>query len=686
MFTGRVLQNDTSSSNRIQGNDMFKRLLTFRISRQHRLLFAFLPLMISMQGRADDATLAGEFIIEPPTLISLGFEWYIEGDDNRNAQVTLAYRETGERNWRDGLPLVRVHNERSVFDKTLDYTAPNMFAGSIFYLEPGTEYEARFTLTDPDGVTGRAERIVTVTTRAEPQAFSGGRVLHVYPLDHTGPEEQPAFHGLLQAYYMAGLGGDWSRASAARVRAGDTILVHAGVYKEFNRRSYTHEIDSGYTTCCGTTWDGTYYLTADGTEDMPITIKAAGDGEVVFDGGGNNVLFNMMGGDWHLFEGITFRNTNIVFEAGMKNITGSEGLMVKRSRFEDVATAIHSDWSGSRKFYIADNTMIGRRPDELMGWYNIPPWNEDPDFEEKRLLDSYYAVSIYGAGHVIAYNKVVGFHDALDHATYGMPDGYPNIPRDRMPVSIDIYGNDVSNLDDNCFEADGSMHNVRVFDNRCFNVAVGGMSPQPVFGGPVYFIRNVVYHSPYGPVKIHADPAGVIYYHNTYIGEIRQITPASNLHFRNNLIFGQERQPATMAIRTYTNYSSSDYNGYRVNAGTDVAFSWSSPPREVEADYESPLVVRNFATFAEYQQATGQDAHSVLVDYDIFMNAAMPDLARPTMLYDPAEVDLRLRRGAAAVDAGIVLPNINDGYNGRAPDLGAYEYGEAMPHYGPRPE
>lgn len=646
--------------------------------------FLILPL-VSTFTLAEDSVTAGELFIEPPTLISLGFEWIIEGDDNRDAAVALEYREAGHNDWIQGLPLLRIQQERSVFDQTLDYTAPNMFAGSIFYLDPDTEYEVRFILTDPDGVTGKAERLVSVVTRAEPEAFSGGRTLHVYPLDHTGPEEKPSYHGLLQAYYMAGLGGDWSRASAARVRPGDTILIHAGVYKEFNRRSYTHEIDSGYTTCCGTTWDGTYYLTADGTEEMPITIKAAGDGEVVFDGGGNNVLFNMMGGDWHLFEDITFRNTNIAIEAGMKNIIGAEGIMVKYSRFEDVATAIHSDWSGSRKFYIADNVMEGRRPPELMGWYNIPPWNEDPDFEEKRLLDSYYAVSIYGAGHVIAHNKVTGFHDALDHATYGMPDGYPNIPRDRMPVSIDIYGNDVSNLDDNCFEADGSMHNVRVFNNRCFNVAVGGMSPQPVFGGPVYFIRNVVYHSPYGPVKIHADPAGILYYHNTYIGEVRQITPASNLHFRNNLIFGQERQPATLAIRTYTNYSSSDYNGFRVNPDTENAFSWNSPPREISVDYESPLVERNFATFEAYQQESGQDANSILLDYDTFVNAPMPALDEPTRLYDPAEIDLRLRRGSDAIDAGVVLPNINDVYNGLAPDLGAYEFGKEMPQYGPRP-
>jgi hypothetical protein len=33
----------------------------------------------------------------------------------------------------------------------------------------------------------------------------------------------------------------------------------------------------------------------------------------------------------------------------------------------------------------------------------------------------------------------------------------------------------------------------------------------------------------------------------------------------------------------------------------------------------------------------------------------------------------------------VALPNITDGYTGRAPDLGAYEYGVPLPHYGPRP-
>jgi len=30
-------------------------------------------------------------------------------------------------------------------------------------------------------------------------------------------------------------------------------------------------------------------------------------------------------------------------------------------------------------------------------------------------------------------------------------------------------------------------------------------------------------------------------------------------------------------------------------------------------------------------------------------------------------------------------PNINDGFTGKAPDIGAYEIGKPKPHYGPRP-
>src|ERR687887_575730 len=108
---------------------------------------------------------AGEFLVDPPTLINLGFEWFIDGDDNRNASVEVSYRKQGESQWKHALPMLRLQGERIFNGGYLDVVSPNMFAGSILDLEPDTAYEARFVLTDPDGVRGIAQKTVTVRTR-----------------------------------------------------------------------------------------------------------------------------------------------------------------------------------------------------------------------------------------------------------------------------------------------------------------------------------------------------------------------------------------------------------------------------------------------------------------------------------------------------------------------------------------
>src|ERR1700704_2558505 len=95
----------------------------------------------------------GEFLVDPPTLINLGFEWFVDGDDNRNATVAVTYRRQGESRWLQALPLLRLQGERIYNGLQLDVVSPNMFAGSILDLEPDTPYEAHFVLTDPDGVT-----------------------------------------------------------------------------------------------------------------------------------------------------------------------------------------------------------------------------------------------------------------------------------------------------------------------------------------------------------------------------------------------------------------------------------------------------------------------------------------------------------------------------------------------------
>ena len=621
------------------------------------------------------AVRAGELIVEPPTLIALGFEWHIDGDDNRDAAVAVRYRRTSERDWHLALPLLRLQREELNDNYgAYDYVVPNMFAGSVFDLEPDTEYEVELTLTDPDGASEAAPRVVKARTRKEPVPHAGGRVFHVYPADHQGPKQEPAFTGLLGAFYTRANGADWFNAYPPRVEPGDTILVHAGLYKDDRTR---------YAGRQGLLFDGTYRFRQSGTADKPIAIKAAGDGEVVFDGDGNHVLFEVMAANHLYFEGLTLRNTNVAFEAGHKGLAGAVGLVVKNCRFEGVGRGIYTDWSGSKDFYIADNVFIGKsHPQRLEGWAGRL-WQNTPGFPTP--IVSELAVKVYGSGHVVAHNYVANFHDGIDHATYGAPDGNPNPVRDRMPVSIDIYNNDVTNVDDNCIEADGAMHNIRVLRNRCFNQAHRALSTQPILGGPAYFVRNVVYHAPEsGSVKFTTNSAGILVYHNTFTSEVRAMGPASNQHYRNNLILGQGVAPEVFTVETPTNYSSSDYNGFRPNRGAPQSFAWSSPDFNVAADFRSKSIPRTFATLADYRKATGQDKHSVLIDYDVFVNVPPLDTTNPEKLHTAATVDFRLKLRSKAVDAGVILPNINDGYAGRAPDLGAYEYGKSLPQYGPR--
>ena len=665
-------------------------------------------LSISQFAISQDNVTAGDFFIETPTLENLGFEWLINGDENRNASVAVAYREKGSRTWREGLPLFRLQNEEVtsiVFSGAFNAIVPNMFAGSIFDLQHDTLYEARFTLSDPDGVNGQSVQTVEVKTRAEPMPAEGGHVYHVYPFDYEGPRQEPAFKGLLSAYFMSSAdyaeftpteGGDWYNAFPPRVQPGDIILIHAGVYKD-QRFRYGHELLSGWTECCNTTGDGTYYLTAKGTAEKPIVIKAAGDGEVVFDGDGNNNLFNVMAADYHYFEGLTIRNTFIAFEAGLKRIAGAKGLTFKYNTFEDIGIGIHTDWGGSKDFYIADNSFTGRNsPDYLVPWSVSPNrpnweyWSRIPNIIELSDNKSQFAVKVYGSGHVIAYNSVYNFHDGIDHATYGEPDDWPNTPRDKMPVSIDIYNNDIFNVHDNCIEADGAMYNIRVMRNRCFNSALQAYSLQPLVGGPAYFIRNITYNSPAsGSMKFSQRPSGGIYYHNTWFSNASPGTgnEASNIHLRNNLILGQY-DAAVMGFSTLTNYSSSDYNGYFVNANRSTApFMWYSPPFEVEKDFSQDAVIaREFDSLEAFTAATGQESNSILIDASIFQNVSMPDPNAPlTTIYPLEDVDYRLRRGSVAIDKGQVLPNVNDDFSGQAPDLGAIEFGDAIPHFGPRP-
>ena len=644
--------------------------ITVNVKILHTLFFILFSIdsilcqtMGNVTPQSDAKARAGEFTVEPPTLICAGFEWAMEGDQNRNAAVAVSFRVKGTSNWREGLPLLRIGGEKVYgHDQPWVYTVPNMFAGSIFYLEPDTEYECRFRLTDPDGVEGKAEQTVLVRTKAEPKPYEKGKVYHVYPPGYKGQKESPAFTGLNEAYYGIGNTGDWWNVPEPRVEAGDIILIHAGRYKG-NRLKYADSLALDF--------HGAYVLTQKGTAEKPITIKAAGDGEVIFDGDGAYRLFDVMAADYHLFEGLTIRNTDIVFYAGLKRVMGCKGLTVKNCKMEDVGMGVVTYNADSKDFYIADNVMIGRHePDTLVGWYGL---------EKPAPLTSYYAIKVYGQSHVVCHNSISCFHDGICVDTHGLPEeGKPKC------ASIDFYRNDIFNMADDFIEADGGVHNIRVFENRGFNSYHSALSAQPIFGGPVYFIRNICYNVPGTALKFTVRPSGIFTYNNTFVADVG-IANFSNGHFLNNLFLGWDDNRAVLSGTTFTTYSSLDYNGYKKKSPANVNYRWRYPSSDSlnNAD-EKQLKFSEFKTLKEFTKATGFEKHGTEVSADIFQNVPMPDSKRKGHIYQLKGYDFRLQPSSKAVDAGIVLPNITDSYSGKAPDLGALEVGQQQPHYGPR--
>ena len=415
-----------------------------------------------------------------------------------------------------------------------------------------------------------------------------------------------------------------------KARPGDVVLIHAGTYQ------------------------GTYGVAVRGTPGKPIVFRAA-DGEAVLDGGGvNGNIIDAQGGKDHLyFEGLTIRNGRTAIKAN-----GSSGLVVRRCRMEKVGYGVVSYTSNTSGWYIADNTIIG----QIEQWY------------PRRDVGMNTGVNVIGNGHVVCHNRISGFWDCI--STFngsGKPQSQWNTARHPPQMSIDIHNNDLSEAVDDGLEADHGLHNVRVFENRIMN-ACTGISTQPNLAGPVYLIRNLVFNAG-TPWKLHNYPTGLIILHNTSIGCGQALVswPPSwqNAFIRNNLFLGSKRY----AVETGSPHplTSLDYNGYRKTG---------DPSRFIKWTRDGGKTWQNYATLQDYHKGAGHEEHGAMVSFGTFEKAFPPQEGKT---YAAETIDLRPRPTSRAEDAGLVLPNINDAFSGKAPDLGAHELGSPPLHFGPRP-
>jgi len=610
-----------------------------------------IPAGAHAQDNDPDRSVSGDLYVEPSTLHSLGFEWEVRGDDNRNGRVSVRYRELEQNAWKQGMDLLRIKGERvgrkakSPRDNpTWEYVCGNLYAGSVLFLQPGTAYEVKLTMADPDnGSRGLVdEKHLVVATKSEPKTFVDGRKLHVYPPGHEGQKIQPAYDGFLAAYEQA--------------EPGDQLLLHAGRYS------------------------GSYRLDKSGTRERPIVIRDAGDGPVVFQGNSNagkvtrepikgtddvhwheNVsLFDVSSANHHWFQGLTIRNYEYGIHSGDQGTT--RGLTARYCRFEDCG------WSGilirsaaCRDIYIADNVFRGTRGT----WFR----SEQKPFP-------YKGVWVNGQGVDVCHNLAQNHKDGI--SVFGKVTDRKVF--EKKVASIDFYNNDVGqSWDDN--EADGGQHNIRFFCNRLVDQHVG-LSAQPIYGGPCYFVRNVQYNITRGvPFKTNVQPAGVLIYNNTSVScgmisgkGVATITAGySNSRIFNNLFLGLAG-PTLNSGFFDSGVSQIDCNGYTVVGPIE----WTTFDERW-----MPKRRQSYKTLEEFAESTGCERHAVTIGFEDLMNVPEPPCESKTHT-NLNFGDARPKEGSRAVDAGTVVPNVTDGFSGSAPDLGAYELGHPLPHYGPR--
>lgn len=120
----------------------------------------------SALANAQNASTAGTASAPEPTLQHLSLVWEYSGDANNNGAVAMRFRPLGSTSWRQGLPLRRVPAGSNA-----GFSWTSRHAGSVFGLQPGTDYEIELSLVDPDG--GSATRLLSARTRSAPTPGSG---------------------------------------------------------------------------------------------------------------------------------------------------------------------------------------------------------------------------------------------------------------------------------------------------------------------------------------------------------------------------------------------------------------------------------------------------------------------------------------------------------------------------------
>jgi uncharacterized repeat protein (TIGR01451 family) len=455
----------------------------------------------------------------------------------------------------------------------------------------------------------------------------GGETRTITATTRTEPQPDP---GGRQLYVVPGEGGgDGSvenpfqgmQAAADAAQPGDVFHVSAGTYDGFQ-------------------------LLASGTDGHPIVFHGPGDGTAIVDGGDTDRGVVTLG-EWDraighvIVEGLTIQDGYWGVDA-----QHSHDIVIRRNVIQDVGFGVYNrrgdGLEGNQT--VCDNVIEGRTPWPGSG------------------IPSERGIDLRGYGNVVCHNTVRHFGDCISVQPFTGPS-YGN----------DVYGNDATYCVDDGIEIDYNQANARVWRNRVMNARMG-VSVQPIRGGPAYIFRNEFFNLENVPVKMHNYTTGFYVAHNTGAkhgdGHGDNGAMWRNAVFRNNLFLGTRYafEFVTVADEGFRDLDYDAWGTTRAVGGPDAPyFKWDNVRYNRLIDLPA-----------------GVEDHGVEATFDHLENATLP--ADWDAAAEPGSRDLRLVVSAPEIDAGTALPNLNDAFALSGwPDMGAFEYGEPLPEYGPRP-
>ncbi len=372
------------------------------------------------------------------------------------------------------------------------------------------------------------------------------------------------------------------------------------------------------------TYSGETEFTVSGDDGNYIVWKAQGNGAAVLE----TIRINA---DHVWLEGLEVQGS----EYGIRTYDNPEDVVISKNRFTGCHYCVYLNHGGTA-WYIADNTIVGdvAPASGVFGGEGVELQNSD--------------------GHTVSHNSISRVADGVS---------YPG-------RNCDIFGNDIFDVADDGIEPDYGYANNRVWANRISNAYHNGISFQPMKGAPWYIMRNQVAAPVESALKFRDAVDRALIAHNTFVGwQGAQKSGSSfllSVQSNNNLWISMTNWYAwengsggSPDWRTNLDYDGFDWGNYI------YAIKWGARYSDLDSFY----------------QATGLQQHAIRVDKDsCFTKINIPQSPPVSMPFQY----LTLKPDCNAVDKGVVLANINDGYKGSAPDLGAYEVGAALPHYGPR--